>query len=77
MNDMPLLAINLLPTRKKENLEKLVRFIFFKEIFVSQKQLIEVVYSELFDEMLKLRVLTREKPTQDKDTVIIRGQLGV
>ena len=32
MNDMPLLAINLLPTRKKENLEKLVRFIFFKEI---------------------------------------------
>lgn len=29
---MPFIAINLLPTRKKENLRKLIRFIFFKEI---------------------------------------------
>ena len=29
---MSLIAINLLPTRKKENLQKLIRFIFFKEI---------------------------------------------
>ena len=50
--------------------------IFFKEIFASKKQLTEVVYSELFDEMLKLRVLTREKPTENKDTVILRAKLG-
>jgi len=32
MNDMNFANVNLLPDRKKNNLEKLIRFIFFKEI---------------------------------------------
>lgn len=32
MNNMPFIKINLLPERKKENLQKLIRFIFFKEM---------------------------------------------
>jgi hypothetical protein len=50
--------------------------IFFKEIFAYKKQLTRVVYGELFEEMLELRVLTRVKPTQDKERVILRDTLG-
>ena len=50
--------------------------IFFKEIFAYKKQLTQVVYSELFEEMLELRVLTRVKTTQNMDRVILRHQLG-
>lgn len=50
--------------------------IFFKEIFAYKKQLTRVVYGELFEEMIELRLLTRVKPTQNKERVILRDTLG-
>jgi len=50
--------------------------IFFKQLFAYKGQITEVVYTELFEELVKLQCLIREKPAENKDTLILRQSLG-
>lgn len=50
--------------------------LFFKEIYVYNGRIQSVIYSELFETLLRLKQLTQRKPIEIGSSIIIRDKLG-